>query len=228
MIGGSFKLVIFMIKITIGKYLLTIVMYLSGFVITSLLVGIIFVPERFTLNLLFVILKVLLTIVICSIVIVCGGVAFIFWMGDPLRLSAPKDQTLITIFHEHRKTIEKLRDMVIEDKEKINYINQDRIEGNITESRKKEYRILLSDLYPRGLSYRGLWVFTRDNGVRFVFAQGRILSITAGWQKGIDYEPGVHEKLGIEVPNLDNLGGLSLDIYFREIEPDWYIFYESD
>jgi len=100
--------------------------------------------------------KIVIGIVIGFVVICCAVVAYLFWIADPFNLSAPTDQKLIMIFHDHREAFEKLREMATEDSAQALYITQSAIEGNITEARKQEYKTLLSEIYPRGFHYPGV------------------------------------------------------------------------
>ncbi len=173
----------------------------------------------------------LFKIVIGFVVICCAVYAFLLWLVDPFNLSAPADQKLIMIFHDHREAFEKLREMATEDSGQNLYITQSAIEGNITEARKQEYKTLLSEIYPRGLHYPGVHQVHQvdaepDGWVRFVFAGGEF-PISGGWLKGIDYQPGNRRRIGTIIQNLDKANTLPPDIYLREIEPNWYIVYQN-
>jgi hypothetical protein len=161
------------------------------------------------------------------VVICCAVAALLFWMADPFNLSAPADQKLIMLFHDHREAFEKLREMATEDLGRASYITQFDIEGNINEARKQEYQTLLSEIYPRGLRYPGLQVGGGPDGVRFIFAGGGLSAISGGWLKGIEYHPENRRRIGTIVQNLDKANTLPPDVYLREIEPNWYIVYQN-
>jgi len=97
-------------------------------------------------------------------------------MEDSLNLKAPTDEKLLTTFHDHRETFEKLWQMVIEDRQQYGAIFSESIlkKSTIAESRRQEYIKLLSESHP------GL-VVTRDwnNVVRFIFASGSLAAIRA-------------------------------------------------
>ncbi len=162
------------------------------------------------------------------VVICCALAALVFWMADPLNLSAPADQKLIMIFHDHRAAFERLREMATEDRGRGIFINQYDMEGNITEARKQEYQTFLSKIYPGGLRYPGLEVrVAPDGSARFIFTGGGVLVAGDEWFKGIAYIPEISRRDGVIVPNLDKANTFPADTYLREIEPNWYIFYES-
>jgi hypothetical protein len=147
-----------------------------------------------------------------------------FWMADPLNLRAPKDQELIAVFHTHREAFEKLQQMVTEDARHGWYFNStDFVGRKIEESRWQKYNQLVSEIRP------GLKVGTDyDGGMRFGFAGGGLLAIGPGWAKGIEYVPGDNKKAGIIATNLDKAGTLPANIYTRQIEPKWFLFYQRD
>jgi hypothetical protein len=157
------------------------------------------------------------------IVACCVFGALIFWFEDPLNLRAPKDQTLITWFYNHRQSFEKMLQMVTEDSQKESYFSNSNLEGRLDALRKQEYRNLLSEI---GL---GLIVtIDYDNTVRFIFAGGGLSAISSGWLKGIVYVAGHYEKKGIILQNLDKGAALSPGVYLRQIEPKWLISYQKD
>jgi hypothetical protein len=160
-------------------------------------------------------------------VLVCFALgALVFWMADPLNLRAPKDQKLLTLFHDHRAAFERLRQMATEDlqQKKASYFNESCFYGKLDEMRKQEYKPLVSEIY------HGLTVTVDyDATARFCFAGGgMILAIGPGWVKGIQYVPGNYERKGHVVQNLDEANTLPPGVYLREIEPNWFIFYQRD
>jgi hypothetical protein len=150
-------------------------------------------------------------------------VALYFWMVDPWHISAPKDQKLITIFHNHRAAFEKLREMAAEDikQRKASFFSESYIEGNLDEIRKAEYRHLISEIYS-GL----VLAIDYDGAVIFTFAHGGLSAISPGWMKGIEYVPGDYRRRGKIVDDLDHGYLLKPNGYLREIEPKWFIAYQ--
>lgn len=113
--------------------------------------------------------------------------------------------------------------------------------GKLKEARRKEYQDLISEISPSltiGTDY--------DSSMGFTFASGGILAIGPGWSKGIAYVPkswetngavyGIWEENGtnyqqwhgIVLTNLDNAQSLPANGYMREIEPNWFLFYQRD
>jgi hypothetical protein len=154
-------------------------------------------------------------------VIACFALgAAVFWMADPMNLRAPRDQKLVTSFHDHRTAFERLRQMATEDSEKGPYFSESFLDGRLDEMRKREYRRLLFEIHP------GLIATVNYGTVRFCFAGGGLSAISPGWGKGIEYVPGDYERKGRVVENLDEANKLPPGVYLRKIEPNWFIFYQ--
>jgi hypothetical protein len=174
------------------------------------------------------------------VLILVGGA---FWAADPLNLRAPKDQKLIAIFHAHRAAFEKLQQMAIEDARHGRYFEPSGLETVELEGRKfvyhheiggvrwQEYKNLLSEFRP-SLD----WVIDGHfDVVKAVFAGGGLLAIGPGWVKGIEYVPSSFEIDGVTyvqgwqgqiLTNLDNARTLPANMYLRQIEPKWFVYYE--
>jgi len=95
--------------------------------------------------------------------------------------------------------------------------------SKLDESRRSEYKRLISQIRP------GLDVAT--NGytgvVRFIFA-GEGSAIGPDWFKGVEYVPGDYGREGILLPDLNNAANMPANVYIREIEPKWLVFYQRD
>src|SRR5437868_5619356 len=91
-------------------------------------------------------LKVALRLVVVCCVIFCGIAALLFWMADPYRLTAPPDQKLLTIFHDHRAAFEELRQMATDDARSGSFNFQ--YDEELTRLRRQKYRQLLSEIHP--------------------------------------------------------------------------------
>lgn len=164
-----------------------------------------------------------LLIVVAALAVICGAVAaLIFWALDPWNLSAPSDRTLIDTFHQNRAAFERLHQMAAEDAGRISYVSRSEIVGTISDTRKQEYKDLLPKIHS------GLIVGMDYDSERFIFAHGALSAISGGWTKGIEYVPGDAKRFGVIVQNLDKANELSANVYLREIEPHWFIFYQSD
>ena len=130
----------------------------------------------------------------------------------------PRDQELISTFHAHRQAFEQLQEMATEDARRGWYLG-----GNdpdkLDQSRRDKYKNLPS----------GLQVAINGNTgvVRFIFAQ-KGSAIGPGWAKGIEYVPGDYSRQGLLVPDLDKADSLQANVYIRQIEPNWFIFYQRD
>jgi hypothetical protein len=160
-------------------------------------------------------------ILIGVVLLCCTLVAFLFWLADPLNLTAPSDQKLIASFQDHHEAFEKLRQMATEDLQQVSHISMSHVEGKISEARKKEYKAVLSDIYPCQRV-----TVNYDASVRYICAGGGLSAISSGWMKGIEYLPGDYRNKGNIVQSLDNAHTLRPDVYLRQIEPKWFIVYQ--
>jgi hypothetical protein len=163
--------------------------------------------------------KVIFGFILTCILACIGIMTGLFWMADPLNLTAPKDEKLTAIFHTHRTAFEKLQQMAAEaarygwyfnsffeganldEKYRQKYENDPRYGwyfkspyfegGKLNESRRKEYKDLVSEINP------GLTIGTDyDNSMCFRFAGGGMLASGPGWAKGMEYLPGSYETNG--------------------------------
>ena len=154
--------------------------------------------------------SVLLKMTLGFFALCCIIVALVFWALDPLNLRAPKDQDLISLFHDHRTAFDRLSKIV-----------SNGIAHGI-DKQNPEYKDLLSELHP-------VQTVSWDYGgkVIFTFAYGSLSAIGPGWSKGIIYLPGSYERDGIILQNLDTANKLPAQSYLRRIAPNWFIFYHS-
>ena len=178
--------------------------------------------------------KVTFGLIVTFLALILLFAAGIFWMADPLNLRAPNDQKLIAIFHAHREVFEKIQQMATEDAQHGLYLDAPWFEGSkFDKSRQQEYEKLISEIRP-GLHVA---IDCRDKGMSFNFAGGGLLAIGPGWGKGINYVPDSFEMDGITyregwkgvvLTNLDNARTLPANVYIRQIEPHWFLFYGRD
>ena len=147
-------------------------------------------------------------VALCGIIVALG-----FWALDPLNFRAPKDQELISLFHDHRTAFNRLSQIV----------NKDIAHGHGIDKQSPEYKDLLSELHPDPMIIPGGY----GGNVIFIFAGGGLSAISSGWDKGIIYIPGSYERSGIIMQNLDAANKLPAQRYLRKIEPNWFIFYHS-
>lgn len=151
-------------------------------------------------------------LILVVVVIFVVASALLFRMADPLYLKAPTDDELITNFQQHRAAFERLRDLVLKNRE-------------TRETNRKEFQSLKSEISS------GLTVVSDLKSVRFIFAGGGLSAIGPGWLKGIEYVPGRVATVGREgdiLKNLDQPASLAEGgVYLRLIEPNWFIVFEK-
>jgi hypothetical protein len=143
------------------------------------------------------------------------------WTSDS-RTALPSDAKLIREFRHHRGDFERLRQMATEDMHQQGSFTRETISNTFPESRRNEYRSLLS-MVPNlsvGINY--------DGTTRFVFASSEGLAVGPGRAKGIQFSPTGTRLIGIRMSSLDELAKLPAGVYLREIEPQWFIFYQLD
>jgi hypothetical protein len=134
----------------------------------------------------------------------------------------PRDQELISTFHAHRQAFEQLQQMAAGDARRGWYLGASN-PSVLDQSRWSEYNKLISQIRP------GLVVgMNGTTGViRFVFALKGV-AIGPGWAKGIEYVPGDYSREGVLLPDLNKAASLPANVYIREIQPRWLIFYQRD
>jgi hypothetical protein len=144
------------------------------------------------------------------------------------NFTEPTDQELIKIFSDHRDAFRKLQQMASEDVQNDWYFNWPNFYGARArstpgQSRRQDYMKLVSEI-PQCFS-----VYTDYDGhMRFCFAQGsyQIWPPYPMWTKGIEFWP--HACPWVMLTNLDDAGTLGANVYAREIEPQWLLFYQRD
>jgi hypothetical protein len=162
-------------------------------------------------------------------ILVCLAVASCVFSEVGCRASKtvePSDQTLISTFRGHRQAFRQIQEMATDDMRRGWYLGTSS-PNKLDQSRRNEYRSLISQIRP------DLKVVT--NGytgvVRFIFA-GEGSAVGPDWFKGIEYVPadvsGDVNREGILLPDLDKAAGLSANVYIRQIDPRWFIFYQRD
>jgi hypothetical protein len=134
----------------------------------------------------------------------------------------PKDQVLVSIFHAHRQAFDQLQEMAAEDARHNWYLGASD-SSKLDQSRRDGYKKVTSEIRPE--------LQVAMNGttgvIRFIFAR-RGVAIGPGWVKGIEYVPGDFSGEGVLLPDLDKAADLSANVYIRQIEPKWFIFYQRD
>ena len=134
----------------------------------------------------------------------------------------PEDQELIAIFHAHRQAFEKLQGMTGEDAQRGWYLGASDF-SKLALERQQGYQRLISEIRP-GLEVA---INGQDDVVRFIFAlEGT--AIGPGWVKGIEYVPGDYSREGVLSADLDGARKLPANVYLRQIEPKWFVFYQRD
>jgi hypothetical protein len=138
------------------------------------------------------------------------------------RVAEPKDQELIATFYADRKAFERLREMAAEDARRRWYLGVSD-PSTLGRSRRSEYKNLMPQINPKLQA-----AMNGTTGVmRFIFA-GEGTAIGPGWVKGIEYVPGDDSREGVLLPDLNKAARLPANVYIREIEPTWLIFYQRD
>lgn len=94
--------------------------------------------------------------------------------------------------------------------------------NKLDQSRRSEYKSLISQIRPDMVVTNGY-----TGVVRFIFA-GEGSAIGPDWFKGIEYLPGDYSREGTLLPDLNKAASLQANVYIRQIEPNWFIFYQRD
>ena len=135
----------------------------------------------------------------------------------------PGDDVILRLFRIHHGELQSLCKMVIEDKAtyRMSVFNESTIAKLTSETRRNAYRNLLQ-LSPGitvGVNY--------DDSVRFIFASSG-QAIGPGWAKGLQFIPAGARPIGTKLENLDGLIKSPAGVYLREIEPQWFVFFQQD
>ena len=134
----------------------------------------------------------------------------------------PSDQELISTFRAHRQAFGRLQEMAAEDARHGWYLGESK-PSTLDQSRWSEYNNLRAQIRP-GLEM----AMNGTTGViRFIFAHKGV-AIGPGWAKGVEYVPGDYGREGVLLPDLNKAASLPANVYVREIEPKWLIFYQRD
>jgi len=132
---------------------------------------------------------------------------------DPLNLSSPTDEYLITLLNSEREQFESLRHQ---------YVLSSNQSGTT-----RGHGLELQNIHPAIPSL--LTVGGDENGlIRFVFAEGNILAVGAGWAKGLEYVPADNVEGAIPKESLNQAYRLPPGLYTRRIDSHWFIFYQKD
>ena len=142
--------------------------------------------------------------------------------GGAPRVAAPNDEELISTFRAHREAFEHLQEMATEDARRGWFLGGSD-PAKLDQPRRDEYKNVIGQIRP------GLQVAMTGptGGVRFIFA-GEGSAIGPGWVKGIEYVPGDYSGEGVLLSDLNKAASLPANVYIREIEPRWLIFYQRD
>lgn len=162
--------------------------------------------------------KIAITFVAMCIVL---AVLYSWRANSSKEVMAPIDDKLIKIFQDHRGEFERLRQMATEDMHETSFFSESNVSNRLPVSRRNEYKNLLK-LLP------GLQVGANyDGSVRFIFAStGQ--AIGPGWAKGIQFIKDITKLKGTRIDTLDGSAKLPAGVYLREIEPQWFLFYQRD
>ena len=159
------------------------------------------------------------------LVLACLGLAYCVILEGGCRASKPvepRDQDLISTFHTHRRAFEQLQEMASEDARRGWYLGASD-PSKLEQSRRDGYKKLISEIHPQlQVAMDGT-----SGHIRFIFA-GEGTAIGPDWFKGIEYVPGDYGREGVLLPDLDKAVSLPANVYIREIEPRWLIFYQRD
>ena len=142
---------------------------------------------------------------------------------NPQNLRVPSDQALTVTFHDHRAAFYKLQQMASEDQRRGWFFSfPDFRSATQNEARLQDYRNLMSRM-PNCFSA----TTDSDGHLRFCFAQSEgVLAVGAGWVKGIEFWP--ERCPWSKVSDLDDAQSLPAGIYVRQMEPQWFLFYQRD
>ena len=157
--------------------------------------------------------------------------------GDSLPRNDPKDQELLAIFNAHHGAFQRIQQMATEDSRRglyldssIFYVPDPSQPNHFEKSRQQEYTNLISEIRPsQRVVIVGLGIVTifEVTSVRFIFAGGGT-AIGPDWVKGIEFVPGDFRRDGVLLTNLDGASALPANVYLRQIETNWFIFYQRD
>ena len=162
---------------------------------------------------------------------------------DSTSGTGPKDQELLTDFHEHREAFEKIQQMATNDAQRELYLDaHDFQESKFDAVRQQEYKRLISEIRP-GLDvtidgHDNVVISTHGNllaphsvtnfettTLKFLFA-GEGSAIGSDWAKGIEFVPGNYKRQGVILTNLDEAHTLPANVYLRPVETNWFLFYQ--
>lgn len=123
------------------------------------------------------------------------------------------DYDLISTVRSHRISFEKILAMMCEDQGGT-VVMYDNLPPGISQERKQQYRDLLLEMRPcvsAALVFGNGWARFCANG-----------------GKGVEYIPeGRSRSLQLQ-DTLDRVDDLPPGVYYREIDPDWYVFYQKN
>jgi hypothetical protein len=141
----------------------------------------------------------------------------------PSKVAEPTDKELIATFHAHRQVFGQLQEIAAEDARGGWYLGASD-PSKLEQSRQNEYKTLISAIRPSP----DIVAMNGNTGVvRFIFA-GRGTAIGPGWAKGIEYVPGDSKREGVVLADLDKARSLPANVYIRQIELGWFVFYQRD
>ena len=161
--------------------------------------------------------------VVSAIVLTFVGVVAYFIYTFPSFNEDPhqSDEIMLSRFHEHRAEFERLREMAVEDDLMRRVDDTWTDPANLPDARVAEYRRLFKLVEtPRGISKY------RDKN-QLVFLASTLGWVASGSSKGYLYSPGKRPS-GKFIESLNDYEKLrERDVYFlRQIEGDWYLFFE--
>jgi hypothetical protein len=135
----------------------------------------------------------------------------------------PSDAALLLIFHKHRDSLDRLREMASEDLDKSSYFSLQSLRDTLSLPRKDEYRTLLSAIDPSvkiTVDYNKI--------VRFIFVLHGSSAIGPDTLKGIEFAPDGARSGGTIVEHLDSPDALADGVYLRPIDSGWFLLVQKD
>jgi hypothetical protein len=144
---------------------------------------------------------------------------FALYLGDPLFLRAPNDESIINLFREHHGELSQLQRMASDDG--VGYLSASHLDGISNMKRKQEYASLLAQIRP------GLIVARSNHSTRFILASGGLSAIGPGWMKGIEHFDEGFQPTGIPSQELDRPSTLPIGaVSIRKIDSNWFIVFQ--
>lgn len=133
----------------------------------------------------------------------------------------PPDRTLIAVFHAHRSTFERLRQMAVEDMQIQAIFSESALSDNLSEAKRQEYKSRLAEID----SHVTLTV-DFDGTVRFIFQVRGDSAVGPGSLKGVEFLPKTARPGGPLRRDLDLADKWGDGIFLRPLAGRWFIFFQ--